>query len=430
MASRQEQERRKSSYQKTDVLAWARTASQGFESTSVKLPDGFEFFKLKVGTMMIDVIPYIVGIGNPRADKGFLHFERTFHVHRIPGLDGKASRYNCSAATFKDKCAGCDYLNTGPGRNDPEQQKDLKIQMRQLWNVRDLGETPRKVRVFDSAFFKSFGAMMATKVKAVKKYANFAELEGGFSLQLTVDDNPPYGQQITNIEVLPREEDYDEEILQECACLDDCLVHYPYKKMESLLLGIPEGESSDDDEPTPTKKTFVGRDNGHTATKPKAKAEEDDDDEPVKPAKKPATKGKTAKECGIKVGGFVMYEDVEYEVIHISPDGTSLKLESQDNDRISAIDPEDCTLVKLRKAADEDEDPAKPSKKPSRVQEDDDDEPAPKAKKKPAKDDDELIDDDEPVRPAKKPSKVQDDDEPREDDDDEPVKPAKKPGKR
>ena len=50
-----------------------------YESTVVELPEGVEMFKVKSEkAIRIDIIPFIVGKGNPWADEGSLHCERTY----------------------------------------------------------------------------------------------------------------------------------------------------------------------------------------------------------------------------------------------------------------------------------------------------------------------------------------------------------------
>ena len=406
MADRREQERRRM----TSGAAWADRAGRGFESTSVRLPDGFEFLKLKSGLMKIDVIPYIVGDRNPGADRGFHHFERTFYTHRVPGLDGKSQRYCCTAAVFKERCPVCDYLTSGAGRGDPEQQKALKAQTRQLWNVIDLNENPTKVRVFDSAYFKSFGAILRTKIKAVQDYGDFAELEGGYTLQLSVEDNPPYGEAVTNIEMLPRKKVYPESIMDQCACLDDCLVKYPYKKLEAILNGVPEDDNGHEE------KKSIDRDNGDTVGRPsvRSRVETKDDDKPPPKSRKqddkygepPAKRkgGKTAEECGFDLRSLVLWGKYnECEVRKISDCGTWVFIEDDGGADLGWVNPEELKKWRGR----EDEEPKPQARKPV-----DDDDP-PVRNRKPTVDDD----DDGDEKPAEKKSSRDDDDEPLEDDD-------------
>src|SRR5216683_2324096 len=87
MASRKQME--KNERRRTNAADWAGD-HEGFENTAFKLPDSIDEFKLKPGKMIVDFMEYIVGDGNPRADKGFIHFEREFSAHRIPTTKAKS----------------------------------------------------------------------------------------------------------------------------------------------------------------------------------------------------------------------------------------------------------------------------------------------------------------------------------------------------
>src|SRR6266852_5705396 len=91
----------------TNASGWAKEQDKGFVSTSIQLPDGIENYKLEVGIHLVDVMPYRVGKGNPRADEGMVHFEREFIVHRVPAPGKKMpDSYCCAWQCFEEKC-GC-----------------------------------------------------------------------------------------------------------------------------------------------------------------------------------------------------------------------------------------------------------------------------------------------------------------------------------
>lgn len=69
----------------------AEQRGKGMESTSLAIPEGVSLFKLKsAGVKKIDILPYIVGDGNPYAKKGDVHYERTFYAYRGIGADSQS----------------------------------------------------------------------------------------------------------------------------------------------------------------------------------------------------------------------------------------------------------------------------------------------------------------------------------------------------
>src|SRR5271154_1674773 len=77
--------------------------STGFERTTLEVPEGTNFFQLKQsGVKRLEIIPYIVGKGNPFADEGEKHYERTYYVHRSVGANNDT--YCCPAKNWKKPC--------------------------------------------------------------------------------------------------------------------------------------------------------------------------------------------------------------------------------------------------------------------------------------------------------------------------------------
>src|SRR5690606_17628626 len=97
--SRKERERRKSTARRR-----AEEKTSGFSTTTLNLPEGMSFFEFKPGVHTVDVIPYTVKKGkhtpggNPYAEEGELHYERTYYMYRSVGPEEKP--YVCLAKTF------------------------------------------------------------------------------------------------------------------------------------------------------------------------------------------------------------------------------------------------------------------------------------------------------------------------------------------
>jgi hypothetical protein len=75
----------------------------------------------KEGMKRVDILAYEVGKGNPEADEGDLHYERTFYVHRRIGSDN--NDYVCPNKTAGKKCPICEYRNKL--RMDPDADEEL-----------------------------------------------------------------------------------------------------------------------------------------------------------------------------------------------------------------------------------------------------------------------------------------------------------------
>lgn len=409
---------KKSKREKRVVSARRRVEEHGtggFERTTISVPEGVSMFSIKKpGIYRIDILPYEVGKGNPWCDEGDLHYERSYWNHRDIGPNGDS--YVCLAKTYDKKCPICEErvrMAKDPD-SDPDVVKDLKPKERQLFNVIDLAEKEKGVQLWDISYYL-FGKQLESAIKMGDdgEYDLFADLEQGMTLKLNVEEKKMGTNsfsEVTAIEFKARKTPYDDDILEQTHCLDELLKETPYDKLKATFLQIDEdsNEDEDDDDEEETSKSKK-----KSKTKPASKKkpaedddededddgdeeldeeddedDDDDDDEDDGDEEKPAKKGKKfvnqAELAGMKVGMMVEHDDFgECKIVHISKDGTSLKLEDEDGDVHNGCDPDDCEIVKKEekpkgkgKTAD---------KKSAKV----------KGKKKPADDDDEDEDEDE-----------------------------------
>jgi len=271
--------KRKGKKKRSTAVTAKRRSEQhkvGFETTSLNLPEGAKLFSLKSDkAVRLDILPYIVGKGNPWADEGTLHYERTFWVHRGIGVD--QSSYICLRKTCNEKCPVCEYrakLSKDPDA-DEDLIKDLAPKERQLFNVIDTRDRDKGVQLWDISFHL-FGKSLDARIRNADEddgYENFAELEDGFTLKLGIEEGH-YGKisfySVETIDFKPRKEDYDEDILEEVYCLDELLNIIPYKELKQILL---QTEDDDDDENEPKSKK------GKKGKKGKSKKQKKDDDE-------------------------------------------------------------------------------------------------------------------------------------------------------
>lgn len=273
--SKKSKERKKKRSTATAAKRRAETHKTGFDNTAFEMPDDKKQFALKSDkAVRLDIIPYEVGEGNPFADKGELHYERTFWVHRGIGVDGTS--YVCLSKTCGEPCPICEFrakLMKDPDA-DEDLIKDLSPKERQLFNVINTKEKNKGVQIWEISFHL-FGKRLDTEIKNSDdddNYENFAELEGGFTLKCGIDEKSFGGQsfyEVSSIGFKPRNEDYDDDILAEAACLDDLLIIKEYDELKEIFLQTIE---EDDDDDKKSKKSSK-------KSKKASKKEDEDEDE-------------------------------------------------------------------------------------------------------------------------------------------------------
>lgn len=236
----------------SDAKEIADDMSGGFTPTSFKVPDELKQFKFKEEkTYVLDIIPYTVGEGNPRADEGMVHFERSFYVHKNIGPDNNS--YTCPYKNSGKKCPICQFktkLAMDP-KTKKEVIKALDPKLRQLYLVIDHDNREDGLQVFETAFWKSFGELLRNKVKAGdddSPYQNFFHLEDGFYLKVTTEQDSFNGKTYykpSNIEMRKRKTPLDDSLLEEAPCLDELVLELPYDELKDIFTQAPD---EDDDE--------------------------------------------------------------------------------------------------------------------------------------------------------------------------------------
>jgi hypothetical protein len=289
----------------------AKSESEG-SSKALNIPKDVGTFSFKKkGKYKLNVLPYFVGKGNPYADEGMCHYERTYFVHRVgPNSESVC----CPVKTFgRPKCPVCQYADRMKAMGkEYEVYSSFLPKKRQLYNVLEVveDETP-EVRVFDISHF-NFGKALDAKIKDAEDddgYANFFHLDGGMLLTVSVDEKSFAGTtfyQATNIEMKSRQKPLDDSLLDEVHCLDDLLRERSYDEIKKLF------ESGEDEEEGDYKEE---------------KKEEAPKQERSKSVEKPVeeeVKPETFE--GITIGGYYVYQDVDVKVVSVYKDGKRLKV--------------------------------------------------------------------------------------------------------
>jgi hypothetical protein len=281
----------------------AESHKGGFENTILNVPDSKVMFAIKNdNTLKLDILPYEVGEGNPYADKGELHYERTFYIHRNVGPDNNS--YVCPNRTAKLPCPICEYRAKLMKDPDADESiiKELAPKERQLFNVIDLKNKDKGIQIWEYSYYL-FGKKLDDRIRISEEddmYENFADLEGGMSLRIGMEEKS-FGKsnfyEANSIDFKPRKEDYDEDILDDVYNLDDLIKIPTYAELKKIFLQTEEGDDDEDEEEKP-KKSSKKKVSEKTTKKAKPVEDDDDDDdwdddeeEEEKPAKK--TKKKT-----------------------------------------------------------------------------------------------------------------------------------------
>lgn len=344
------------------------------------VPEGTQLFKFaKAKTYRLIVVPYKVGKGNPIADEGMLYFERTVYVHGGMGSRGQDKKI-CNNAVFHKRCAVCDEMNKirRAGKLTKELWKELSEKERQLFLVIDMDEEDKGPQLFETAHYKSFGEMLKDELEGLPPgdpRRKFYRLDSkGMIVEVKCKEDTFQGRKFykpIKINIVPREKELDVSILDEVPCLDDLIEEMDYKKMLELFNQEPEPEGDDDDENEDvSSKEEEESEEPEESSKPRQRnkpsrkteeVEEDEDDseegedDEVEEEEEP-----TAKSLGIKVGTFVKHKKYKKcKVVHVSGDGTSLRIEDADGEIRRAIAPNECTVLE-----DEEEEEPAPKKKP------------------------------------------------------------------
>jgi hypothetical protein len=248
---------------------WAREKDTSF-ATCVKLPDGTMFHKFdRVGVYRIDVLPYVVGEGNPKYAPGQIAFERSYFSHRLSLPDGSVRPFLCLAGPGLGKlCPVCQHRAAmGNAEEFKELVQSLRPTARHLWNIVDLDAREYAIKVMDTNHYdkgSGFGEQMKLALQGTPQYEDFAELRGGYTLKLHVTEKNLGMRRgtykaVVRIDFEKRDYDYNMDTLQQTICLDSCFIEKTYDELKRILFQVPEGEDFPDDGPDGASYHLPGR---------------------------------------------------------------------------------------------------------------------------------------------------------------------------
>ena len=241
----------------TSAKERAEKQSTGFQAPYLKLPEKVHLFKPKEGVMLIDILPFKAGSGNPWAEEGRIHWERTFYVHR--GLGANSDSYLCPRMNSKSRCPVCEHRLVLMKKGDPEMEervKEMLPKQRQLFNIRDLRDPDKGLQLWDISYHL-FGKVLDARLRNSDEeddWGRFFFIEDGLTLKVAMVEKSFGGftyMEAETIDFKQRAKQYKDSVLERVFCLDHLLVEPSYDKLEKIYL---EGETADDDDDEPRGK--------------------------------------------------------------------------------------------------------------------------------------------------------------------------------
>ena len=411
MRDRERSEDRKERRHKySNVREMVDKRAAGFTAPYLKMPEKAQLFKPKSGVMLLDILPFEVGEGNPYAEEGMLHWERTFWVHK--GVGANKDAHLCLRKNFKEKCPICEFRNKIQSEGEPDEEllQSLAPRERQLFNVINRKDPDKGVQIWDISYHL-FGKLLTARLRDADEddgWDLFFTLDKGYTLKIGFGEKSYAGRAYFEAETIDfkrREDPYDDDILEDVHALDSLLVHPDYDKLKEEFLETSEESSS-------------GK---------KSKRKEEEDEEPPKkrgaggPVHSDGTPGDDAK---FEVGDKVKGEDEDGKDV----EGTVSKV--IDEDEVVVKDEEGdkhtCLVSDLEKVEEDEEPPKKKRRREDdpedqetprggkfhrhKYEEPEDEEP-PKKKKKEDEEPDDWSDFDKDEKPKSK-RKEEEDEEP------------------
>lgn len=264
---------------RVSARAKAESRKNEFTSRALKVPAGVTMFRPKPGTVLkINILPFEAGEGNPNAEPGQLHYERTYHVHR--GIGPSDDAVTCLKKTFGEKCPICEYRS----KLDREEHEDeflaLAPKERVLYNIIDMNDREAGVQIWDISYHL-FEKHLEAAIKLSDEedgYEFFADPEDGLVLHLNFEKKSYAGREygeVTSVQFKPRRQPLTDAELSGAHCLDDLIARMSYSELKTLFLQEDSVDDDDDDTPPPPK----------SKGKKAPVVDDDDDDTPPKSSK-------------------------------------------------------------------------------------------------------------------------------------------------
>ena len=347
-------EREKQKYRMVSAReAEAKQDTGGYTPTNYKLPDGYKNFRFdRAGTYLLDILPFFAGEGNPGADAGMMQYTRAFYDHTNVGA--KQQRRPCLTNWGEYlPCPVCEQFARMRQKGEPwDILKEFAPKSRRLYAIIDRSDgksIKEGVQIMECAFNKGFGELLKNRIDRLPEgddREQFFSPDDGYTLSVGTSGDKFKGRDVYRADsiddFMSRKGDHRWEFdLDESKgtvkvkidgkwwvvpCLDklvdDARIDYKtYKKLFDMNAAAEEEEQEEAQRTAPSRKQ--------------------EDEEPASSGKREPT----AKDLNLEPGQWVEYKGERYTIKNISKDGTSLKLEDDDENIESGVAPEDVKAV-------------------------------------------------------------------------------------
>lgn len=412
----------------------------GGDFSAFTIPEGMQLWKPKAGVQKIDIVGFEAGKGNPYADAGEFHYERTYYLHpRVGGPNGKA--YGCPRRMEDRKCPVCEEQATMSQDPDADEanRKSLIPKQRQLFLIRDHAEPDKGLQLWECSYHL-FGKLLDSRIKNSDEedgYEFFYYPDAdGMTLKVTFEEETnPFGKHLEakHIDFVPRKNKLPVEIAEHGVCLDSIVKVPSYDELRSVFLQLdPATEEEEEALRKQTKgKTKSTLKKATTKSKPEPQDTADEDADWLLAQGRKADKGDDdaiealndrAEAVGLDTDDFPKWSDVAKAVL-AEEASEEEEDEPEDEDEAAVEEPDDDDWD------DEDEEPA-PKKTVKKATAKTSTKAKTSAKKQPVPDpepdDDEDDWDDEPEDENEAEVEEPDDDNDWDDDEDEEPAPKKR----
>lgn len=330
----------------------AEQHESGYEPTAIACPEGTERFKEKITKKpyRLDIIPFRLKENSTYADKGEVYFEKTFWVHWLG--EGQGS-YVCLSRQLGRKCPICDFREKQKRDVDADEKliKDLAPKQRQLWRVIDLQNKDKGIQLWDISFH-NFGKQLDARIlnsDEEDNYREFYELEKGFTLKVgfaekSFGSGKPYPE-ASSIDFKPRDEDYDEDILEEGPDLDECIIIKDYDELKNIFLQTTDDDDDDDDNDDDDDDDNKKPDKKKKSKKAKKKKEEEPEDDDN--GDNNGSKWNEEDRVIVEIDG----DDYAGEITEIDDDEETVSIKYDDGDTADDVSFEDLTTEPEKKTS-------------------------------------------------------------------------------
>lgn len=238
--------------------------TQGSSYGHLNLPKGINIFKEEPGgRATLDFLPYVVtderhmdrdveaGIAIPGNEETDLWYKKPYRLHRNIGSENKSV---ICPTTWGNPCPICEYKATRlKDGAEYDEVRELKPSLRNLYLVVPLGmkDYKEEVHIWDISQFL-FQEMLNEELDENEDYCAFPDIEEGLTVRIRFTEKT-FGKnkfaETNRIDFEERQDPYDDSILDDLPCLDDCLTCPTYEEVEAIFHELGEVAAGNDPEP-------------------------------------------------------------------------------------------------------------------------------------------------------------------------------------